>query len=287
MRQADSLLPVVYRNTPEGAKLIAASPEAPTAAMPADVSSLGRVVAVIPARLASTRMPRKVLRPLLGKPLLHWVVEAAQRCPQFADVIVAVDADEVAALCERERWRYQRTDPALPSGTDRMHAVAERNPAEVYVNVQGDEPLLAPAHIAALLRPFLQGSHVEVTTVKTPCSLENITNPNAVKVVTASDGRALYFSRAAIPYDRDGTHPAYWKHLGLYAYRRAALLRFASLRPGALEQTERLEQLRLLENGIGLYVEPADFDTVGVDTEDDLLRVEALLRIEALLRGHE
>ncbi|WP_419805824.1 3-deoxy-manno-octulosonate cytidylyltransferase [Terriglobus sp.] len=243
-----------------------------------DFRSLGRVVAVIPARLASTRLPRKVLRPLLGKPLLQWVVEAAQRCPQFSEVVIAVDSDEVAALCERERWPYQRTDTALPSGTDRMHAIAQNVDADIYVNVQGDEPLLAPVHIDALLRPFLLGAHVEVATVKTPCSPENVHNPNAVKVVTANDGRALYFSRAAIPYDRDGAQPAYWKHLGLYAYRREALLRFAQLRPGTLEQAERLEQLRLLENGVSLYVEPVPFDTVGVDTEEDLLRVEALLR---------
>ena len=274
MRQADSLLPVVYRNRPPGAKPIAVPPEP----APTPVALLGRVVAVVPARLASTRLSRKVLRPLLGRPLLQWVVEAAARCPQFAEVVVAVDSDEVAALCEREGWRWQRTDPALPSGTDRMHAVAQQVSAEIYVNVQGDEPLLEPAHIDALLRPFLLGSHVEVTTVKTPCTPENIANPNAVKVVTAADGRALYFSRATIPFDRDGAQPGYWKHLGLYAYRRAALLRFAQLEPGVLEQVERLEQLRLLENGMALYVEPLHLDTVGVDTEADLQRVEALLR---------
>ena len=247
----------------------------PTAA---GLDALGRIVAVIPARLASTRMPRKVMYPLLGKPLLQWVVEAARRCPQFAEVVVAVDSDEVTALCKREGWSYRRTDPALPSGTDRMHAVAEHVPADIYVNVQGDEPLLAPEHVEALLRPFLLGGHVDVTTIKTPCSAENVTNSNAVKVVSAADGRALYFSRTAIPYDRDGARPTYWKHVGLYAYRREALLRFAQLQPGALEQIERLEQLRLLENGMNLYVEPVGIDTVGVDTEDDVQRVETLLR---------
>ncbi len=117
-----------------------------------------------------------------------------------------------------------------------------------------------------------------MTTIKTPCSAENVTNSNAVKVVSAADGRALYFSRTAIPYDRDGARPTYWKHVGLYAYRREALLRFAQLQPGALEQIERLEQLRLLENGMNLYVEPVGIDTVGVDTEDDVQRVETLLR---------
>lgn len=236
------------------------------------------VVAVIPARLGSTRLSRKVLRPLLGRPLLQWVVEAALRCRQLNKVIVATDSEEVGVLCDAHGWQWYITDTALPSGTDRMHAIAMHTSADVYVNIQGDEPMLRSEHIDALLRPFAMGGHVEVTTVKSLCSPADVANPNAVKVVTGTDGRALYFSRAAIPFDRDGVAPVYWKHLGLYAYRRAALMRFASLPPGALEQTERLEQLRLLENGIGLYVEPVAFDTVGVDTEEDLLRVEAMLR---------
>ena len=236
------------------------------------------MVGVVPARLASTRLPGKMLRPLLSKPLLQWTVEAALRCPQLQRVIVATDADEIGALCTREGWEWQMTDAGLPSGTDRMHSVAETVDADIYVNVQGDEPLLQPGHMAALLRPFAAGPHVDVTTVKTPCTPENVGNPNAVKVVTAADGRALYFSRAAVPFDRDGQGAAYWKHLGLYAYRRAALLRFAALPQGVLEQAERLEQLRLLEHGMGLYVEAVDFDTVGVDTEEDLQRVEAILR---------
>ncbi len=238
-----------------------------------------RTLGVIPARFASTRLPGKVLRPLLGRPMLQWVVEAALRCPQLDEVIVATDSEDVAALCRDHGWLCQLTDPSLPSGTDRMRAVALEREAAFYVNIQGDEPLLQPEHIEALLRPFARGPHVECTTVKTACTPENVTNPNAVKVVNATDGRALYFSRATIPYDRDGTgHTTYWKHLGLYAYRRPALLRFGTLQASPLEQTERLEQLRLLENGLALYVEPVDFDTVGVDTEADIPRVEALLR---------
>ena len=147
-------------------------------------------------------------------------------------------------------WHCLLTSADLPSGTDRLHAVSQQIAADIYVNIQGDEPLLRPEHIDDILRPFaLPG--VDVTTLKVVCSPDNITNPNAVKVVTAADGRALYFSRATIPFDRDGTGlTTYWKHLGLYAYRRAALERFASLTPGELEQTERLEQLRLLENGL-------------------------------------
>ena len=247
------------------------------------ISSNPRIVGVIPARLASTRLPRKVLRELAGQPLLAWVYAAAVRCPQFAEVVIAADSDEVESLCYANRWPCIMTDTALPSGTDRLYAVSRELPADIYVNIQGDEPLLRPEHITAILAPFAQ-PHVDVTTLKVRCTPENIANPNAVKVVTAADGRALYFSRATIPYDRDahtsGSAPRpelYWKHLGLYAFRRSALERFASLPPGELEQVERLEQLRLLENGLALYVAETEFDTVGVDTEDDLHRVEALL----------
>jgi 3-deoxy-manno-octulosonate cytidylyltransferase (CMP-KDO synthetase) len=208
--------------------------------------------------------------------MLAWVFEAAKACPQLDDVLIATDSAEVAELCERSGWRFQLTSPDLPSGTDRVYAVSQLIHADIYVNIQGDEPLLKPQHLTALLTPFAR-SHVEVSTLKVLCTDENIANPNAVKVVTAADGRALYFSRASIPYDRDNARPQYWKHIGLYAYRKSALERFPTLPASALEQTERLEQLRFLENGISIYVEPTDFDTIGVDTEDDLRRVETLL----------
>lgn len=240
-----------------------------------------RTLGVIPARLASTRLPRKVLREVAGKPLLAWVVEAAQACPQLDRVLVATDSEEVAALCAARRFPVELTSPDLPSGTDRVHAIAQEIDAEIYVNIQGDEPLLKPEHITALLRPFTSieaRAHVDVATLKVRCTPENIANPNAVKVVTAADGRALYFSRATIPYDREGAAPEYWKHIGLYAYRRAALMRFPSLPPSELERIERLEQLRFLENGVSVYVEATEFDTIGVDTEADLELVDRLLR---------
>jgi 3-deoxy-manno-octulosonate cytidylyltransferase (CMP-KDO synthetase) len=241
-----------------------------------DTNTMPKTLGVIPARLASTRLPRKILREIAGRPMLAWVYEAAKACPQLDHVIVATDAAEIAALCHANGWPVELTSPDLPSGTDRVHAIAQRIPAEIYVNIQGDEPLLQPQHLTALLAPFSH-AHVDVTTLKVLCTAENIANPNAVKVVTAADGRALYFSRATIPYDRDSTNPQYWKHIGLYAYRREALHRFAELPPSPLELTERLEQLRLLENGFNLYVSPTEHDTIGVDTEDDLRRVEALL----------
>jgi 3-deoxy-manno-octulosonate cytidylyltransferase (CMP-KDO synthetase) len=208
--------------------------------------------------------------------MLAWVYEAARACPELDEVLIATDSEEVAELCARHGWPCQMTSPDLPSGTDRLHAVAQLRDAAIYVNIQGDEPLLKPQHLTALLAPFSNPA-VAVSTLKVLCTPENIANPNAVKVVTAADGRALYFSRATIPYDRDGINPPYWKHIGLYAYRQAALQIFPTLPHRTLEQTERLEQLRFLENGVALYVAPTAFDTIGVDTEADLQRVEALL----------
>jgi 3-deoxy-manno-octulosonate cytidylyltransferase (CMP-KDO synthetase) len=255
-----------------------------------------RTLGVIPARLGSTRLPRKLLRPVAGRPLLAWTVEAARACPQLDALLVAADSEEIAALCRTLNVPRELTAPALPSGTDRIHAVAQIAPwdaYDLYVNLQGDEPLLRAEHIAALIAPFLNdpdenGPHeqIQITTLKTPCTPENIANPNAVKVVTTSSGRALYFSRATIPYHRD-TAPrtteseeptTYFKHLGLYAYRRATLLEFPTLPASTLERTERLEQLRFLENDIAIHVVPTAHDTIGVDSEADLAEVEAILR---------
>jgi 3-deoxy-manno-octulosonate cytidylyltransferase (CMP-KDO synthetase) len=234
-------------------------------------------VAVIPARLASTRLPRKVLRELNGQPLLAWVVEAARRCPEIGRVIVAADSEEVRALCAARGWECLMTSPDLPSGSDRLFAVSREIDADIYINIQADEPLVSDVHVRELLLPF-RDAGVGVTTLKVACREEDVANPNVVKVVTAPNGRALYFSRATIPFNRDGQPTVYWKHLGLYAYRKTALERFAALPPGQIEQTERLEQLRLLENGIDIYVANGVFDTIGVDTEEDLQRVDVLLR---------
>jgi len=168
------------------------------------------------------------------------------------------------------------TSAAHRSGTERVHEVSSSVHADVYVNVQGDEPLTRPEHIATLLKVMESGA-VMVGTVMTPAPEADIPNPNAVKVVTDSSGRALYFSRATIPFDRDGTRPRYCKHLGLYAYRKEALDRFVALPESSLEKSERLEQLRFLENGIPIFVGETPYDTVGVDTEEDLQRVSEIL----------
>jgi 3-deoxy-manno-octulosonate cytidylyltransferase (CMP-KDO synthetase) len=170
------------------------------------------------------------------------------------------------------------TSPDCASGSDRVREVARQIDADIYVNIQGDEPTLTSDFFPPLLSLF-DRPEVEISTLAVRCPPEEIQNPNAVKVVTALDGRALYFSRATIPYDRDQSGFAgYRKHLGIYAYRKAALEQFAALPPGWLERLERLEQLRLLENGIDIYVANAPRDTIGVDTEEDLLRAEKLLQ---------
>ncbi|MDQ1451615.1 MAG: 3-deoxy-manno-octulosonate cytidylyltransferase synthetase [Acidobacteriaceae bacterium] len=236
-------------------------------------------LAVIPARLASTRLPRKVLRDIAGKPMLQWIVEAALAAPRLDRVVVATDSDEVTALAAEHGWEAMLTSSELQSGSDRVHAVSRQIPSEIVVNIQGDEPMLRPAHIDALLAPFdRSGIDAQVTTLWTPCTVDEIADPNAVKVVLAEDGRALYFSRSTIPFDRDRAgRVVYRKHLGLYAYRRTALERFAGLPPHPLETTERLEQLRLLAHNIPIYAEQTPHTTIGVDTEADLERVAAIL----------
>lgn len=235
-------------------------------------------IAIIPARLASTRLSRKVLREIAGRPMLAHVVEAALRCSQLADVIVATDSEEVLAVCKKNGWRAEMTSSEHRSGTDRVWEVAQRISADIYVNVQGDEPLARPEHISALLGS-IQDPRVLVSTIKTPCAPADVNNSNAVKVVTDLSGRAVYFSRSTIPFDRDNAGTVRrFKHLGFYGYRREALEKFCSWPESDLERAERLEQLRFLEHGIEIHVAETPFDTVGVDTEEDLQRVEAILR---------
>lgn len=241
------------------------------------MSSPFTAIAIIPARLASTRLARKVLREIAGKPMVQRVYEAAKSSPLLSDVIIATDSDEVMQVAQKHGWKVQMTSSAHRSGTDRMHEVAQRVTADVYVNIQGDLPILRAEQIEALLRP-MRRPEVMVSTIKTPCRPEEIANPNAVKVVTDKNGRALYFSRSTIPFDRDKSGQSrYFKHLGMYAYRKPALDRFCSLPESALEASERLEQLRLLENGIDIYVEETPFNVVEVDTEEDLRRAEEII----------
>jgi 3-deoxy-manno-octulosonate cytidylyltransferase (CMP-KDO synthetase) len=236
-----------------------------------------KVIAVIPARLASTRLPRKMLREIAGVPLLGWVYRGVRRCSSLDGVIVATDSEEIMRFCEQEGFTARMTSSAHRSGTERVQEISTAIPSDVYLNVQGDEPLTRPEHIENLIE-VMRGPGVEVGTLKTPCVEVDVNNPSAVKVVTDAAGRVLYFSRATIPHDRDGTKPRYYKHLGFYGYRKSALDKFVGWPESSLERSERLEQLRFLEHGVSIFVAETAFDTVGVDTEDDLRRVEEIMR---------
>lgn len=209
--------------------------------------------------------------------MLAHVYRAARACPDLADVIVATDSEEIADVCRANGWSVRMTSPTHRSGTDRVHEVAQTIDADVFVNVQGDEPLARREHLDVLLR-LMTNQNVTVGTLKTRCAPEDVNNPSAVKVMTALDGRALYFSRATVPFDRDQTGDvSYFKHLGFYAYRKAALDAFCTWPESRLERSERLEQLRFLDNGVAIHVAETPFDTIGVDTEEDLQRVEKIL----------
>ncbi len=194
-----------------------------------------KIVAVIPARLASTRLPRKMLREIHGKPLAVWVYKAVRSSTLLDDVIIATDSEEILAACKKHACNARMTSEKHRSGTERVHEVSTAVPADVYINVQGDEPMIRAAHIEALVG-LMKNPEIPVGTLKTPASSEDIANPNAVKVVADANQRALYFSRSTIPYDRDSSQPKYFKHLGIYAYRKPYLEKFVTLpesSPGA------------------------------------------------------
>ncbi len=247
---------------------------------------MAKVVGVIPARLESHRLPRKVLRNILGRPMIEWVYRRARRAPCLDDLVVATDSDEIFTYYRNLGITVEMTSTQHRSGTDRIVEVMHRQresgaAAEIYVNIQGDEPMVSAEHIELLLAPFREAPDTQVSTLKVAMRLEDARDPNNVKVVTDAEGRALYFSRALIPYDRSGVGSSgvqYYKHLGLYAYAAGALERFHRLPPSHLEQTEKLEQLRLLDNGIPIVVRETLQDTIGVDTEEDLLKVEEYFR---------
>jgi 3-deoxy-manno-octulosonate cytidylyltransferase (CMP-KDO synthetase) len=242
-----------------------------------------KTIGIIPARFASTRFPGKPLHRIAGKPLLQHVVERCRASRSLAEVIVATDDARILEVACRF-CRVELTRPDHPSGTDRIAEVAARCGCEAVVNVQGDEPMMDPAVIDAVAAA-LAGS--EMSTAATPVrDPGEYDDPNAVKVVVAADGRALYFSRRTIPYLRDVvSRPvpeqmaafAFLKHLGIYGYRRDTLLRLVQLPVSSLEAAERLEQLRALENGIGIAVVRVAHDSIGVDTPADAARVERIL----------
>jgi 3-deoxy-manno-octulosonate cytidylyltransferase (CMP-KDO synthetase) len=235
------------------------------------------VLGVIPARLASTRLPRKVLREIVGRPMIAHVYERARLARHLDDLVVATDNDEVRDACQRRGIPVVLTSSAHRSGSDRVWEVAQTRRADVYVNIQGDEPLITPGHIERLVQPFRDEPDTQVTTLMIRATDAELPSPTVNKVVCGVRGQALYFSKHPIPFDRDGVGVVRYKHIGLYAYRAAALDTFHRLPPTPLEVTEGLEQLRFLEHGIPIKVVETDEPTIGVDTEDDLRAVEAHL----------
>ncbi len=237
-----------------------------------------KILGVIPARLQSTRLPRKVLREIGGVPMVVFVFRRAQACRLLSDLLVATDSEEVVEACHAHHIPAVMTSTGHRSGTDRLWEVSRARLADVYVNIQGDEPLVTVGHLETLVRPFLTEPEVQVTTLKIRAMPEEVDNPNAVKVVTAANGDALYFSRHPIPYEREErAGVTHWKHMGIYAYRRAVVNSYHALQPGPLERAESLEQLRLLEHGIPIRVLETREATIGVDTEEDLKAVVALV----------
>ena len=236
-----------------------------------------KAIAVIPARLGSTRLPRKMLREIAGEALIVRVYRGVRSCSLLEDVVVATDSDEILQVCEQQGFHARMTSASCRNGTERVHEISNSVSADVYINVQGDELLAGSQHIETLLK-IMRDAEVQVGSLKTPAAADDVNNPNAVKVVTDKSGRALYFSRAPIPWDRDGMKPVSYKHLGFYAYRKAALDCYARWPESSLEQSERLEQLRFLENGIPIQVAEVAEDTIRVDAPEDLKKAEEILR---------
>ena len=242
-----------------------------------------KILGIIPARYASTRFPGKPLHPIAGKPLVQHVVERCRQAKSLADVIVATDDGRIAAVA-RQFCRVEMTRADHPSGSDRIAEVASRCECDAVVNVQGDEPLMDPAVIDAVAGALAEN---EMSTAATPIhDLAEYENANVVKVVVGTSGRALYFSRRTIPFVRDAAaKPAadqlaafpFLKHLGIYGYRREALLRLVKFPVSPLENAEKLEQLRALENGIAIGVVQVNYESIGVDVPADVARVEKLL----------
>ncbi len=244
-----------------------------------------RAIGVIPARLASSRLPQKLLLAETGKPLLQYTWEAACQARQLDRVIVATDSEEIAAVVRGFGGECEMTRDDHPSGTDRIAEVVRRHPggAEIVVNIQGDEPDVNPGHLDEMVQLLAENPSAEMATLCTPITtVEQWGDPSCTKVVRRSDGAALYFSRCPIPYYRDGqpeellSENSPWQlHLGLYAYRREFLLRLTELPPSPLEKLERLEQLRALEAGAVIQVGEVAHPAAGIDTPDDYARFVA------------
>jgi 3-deoxy-manno-octulosonate cytidylyltransferase (CMP-KDO synthetase) len=248
-------------------------------------SEVKGVLAVVPARYASVRFPGKPLAKIDGKPMIQHVVERLREVAGISRIVVATEDPRIKEAVMSFGGEAILTRADHGTGTDRVAEVAIHIPAEIYVNVQGDEPLIDPATVDAVVHALLDEDSAQIAT---PCAAitkpNDIMDPNIVKVVRDFDGNGLYFSRAPIPWVRDtgvAVDARHWKHIGVYGYRRDALLEFPTLPPGELERVEQLEQLRWLENGFHIAVVETDYDAVSVDVPADIERVEKILRERA------
>jgi 3-deoxy-manno-octulosonate cytidylyltransferase (CMP-KDO synthetase) len=250
---------------------------------PVDSASSLQAVAVIPARFASTRFPGKPLADIDGHPMIEHVYRRASAASRVAYTIVATDDLRIATAVATFGGKVRLTRADHQSGTDRLAEVAETLDCDIVVNVQGDEPLLDPRAIDEAIAPFADPAVSMTTLYRRIDNPADLSNPNVVKVVVDRGGFALYFSRAPIPFSRDprGGWPPLYRHIGLYAYRRSALLVLASLDPTPLERAEALEQLRALEHGIRIKAVETKYDSLGVDTPEDLEHVRRLLAAPA------
>jgi 3-deoxy-manno-octulosonate cytidylyltransferase (CMP-KDO synthetase) len=237
-----------------------------------------KVVAIIPARWGSTRFPGKPLQGIAGKPLIQHVWERCIEAACFQQTIIATDDTRIAEVCFGFGARIALTSPDHQSGTDRIAEVAGKlKKASLIFNIQGDEPLIDPSLLQRLVRKIKDNKRIEIITAATPISPDASLNEHNVKVVLDSAGDALYFSRSRIPFHRGASKVDLYKHLGIYGYRRKALLDFVKLPPGLLERAEQLEQLRALENGMKIRVIVSESNSIGVDTPEDATEVERLI----------
>ena len=230
-----------------------------------------KILCVIPSRIGSTRMPRKPLLPILGKPMVQVVYENAMRCKLLTKVVVATDSEEIAEVIEAINGEVCMTDSSLTTGSDRVAVVAENFPdMDVVINLQGDEPFVQPIMLEQLVAPYVNGEFPEMTTLAYKLDKTNdYNNPGAVKVITDINKNAIYFSRAPIPYFRQNINAPVYHHVGLYAFRRDFLLQYTKLPITPLEQAESLEQLRAIEHGFKIRVCLTDNKTLEINTPEE------------------
>ncbi len=241
-----------------------------------------KAIGVIPARYGSVRLPAKPLKPLLGKPLLQWVVERSRQAKTLDDIWVATDHEDIQALAQKLKVKCIMTPPDLPSGSDRVFAAVQDTTVDIVVNIQGDEPLITGDLLDQVVSPMLEDETLPMATLGRRLQPGDLESKNTAKIVLNDRSEALYFSRFPIPYSRQepGPEPICLKHIGLYAFRKSFLARFCKAGPTPLELAESLEQLRALHLGARIRVVQVQHESWGVDTPEDIAKVETILRAQ-------